>query len=57
MTFKEILEKYGVTASELSRRSGVSDFDPEYVRKRKVEMPKHADLHVPEDLQGIGHSV
>jgi len=24
MTFKEILEKYGVTASELSRRSGVS---------------------------------
>lgn len=24
MTFKEILEKYGVTASELSRRAGVS---------------------------------
>ena len=24
MTFKEILEKYGITASELSRRSGVS---------------------------------
>ena len=24
MTFKEILEKYGITASELSRRCGVS---------------------------------